>query len=222
MIMAVMAMDVLTFGSSYLQMNLLNEMFAGVDIPDIELDNNDLREGVIGVIYTIVYFVSGIIYIRWFRRAYWNLHTQTNKLRYTEGWAAGAWFVPFLNLFRPYHIMKELYTVTDDLLRANDGIRIGRKNFAILGTWWTFWIISAIIDQISFRLINQMETAEEFLLSSQVEMVSAAVNIPLGFIAIKVVKDYAAMEHKLYRRRKNGDGPLLDLSGDSSVIDTFI
>lgn len=221
MIMAVMVMDVLTFGSSFMQMNIVNEILNGIDVPEDELDSNDFREGAIDILYSVVYLISGVIYIRWFRRAYWNLHTQTNNLSYTEGWAAGAWFVPILNLFRPYKIMKELYQVTNDLLKGGSNSGFSSDKSGLLGIWWTLWVIAAIVDRISFRLINKMETPEEFLLSSQVEMVSAAISIPLGFLAIKVVKDYAVMERKLYLRDKNGDQPVLDLSGDQTIIDAF-
>ena len=45
---------------------------------------------------------SMVAFIMWFRRAYANLHRLDNVviLNHTEGWAAGAWFVPILNLFQ--------------------------------------------------------------------------------------------------------------------------
>ncbi len=51
----------------------------------------------------------------WFRRAYFNLHQKVSYLSHSEGWAAGSWFVPIVNLYRPYQIMKEIYVETKEL-----------------------------------------------------------------------------------------------------------
>lgn len=55
---------------------------------------NDDRQQMVAGIYSIAWIISGILFIQWFRRAYYNLN-QVKAMRYSEGWAAGAWFVPF-------------------------------------------------------------------------------------------------------------------------------
>jgi len=72
-------------------------------------------ELILCTIYFIFYSISVITFIMWFRRAYFNLHQKVNHLSYSEGWAAGSWFVPIINLYRPYQIMKEIYIETKKL-----------------------------------------------------------------------------------------------------------
>lgn len=65
--------------------------------------------GLTWIAYFIFFIISAIIYIQWFRRAYFNLHCEISDLKFTENWAAIGWFIPILNWFRPYSIMTELY-----------------------------------------------------------------------------------------------------------------
>ena len=45
----------------------------------------------IGVVNMIVFTLSAVTFIQWFRRAYFNLHLlNISWLRWKEGWAAGA------------------------------------------------------------------------------------------------------------------------------------
>jgi heme/copper-type cytochrome/quinol oxidase subunit 2 len=72
------------------------------------------------LLYTVISIISVVTFILWFRRAYYNLHTQTDGLRYKEYFAALWWFIPFLNLYKPKHIMNELYSQTEDVIREKD------------------------------------------------------------------------------------------------------
>jgi Domain of unknown function (DUF4328) len=101
-------------------------------------DNLDMVVAVLGLamsVFTIVYF------IRWFRRAYYNLHAiHSSEVSQSEGWAAGAWFVPFLNLVRPYQIMREIWTGTQ---RALPHRYPSISPAGLIGIWWALYIIMA-------------------------------------------------------------------------------
>ena len=86
---------------------MFKDIVVGKLVTDKILKENDLRVNIIFITETLVYIVSGIMFIRWFRRAYFNLHIVVNNLSFSEGWAAGYWFIPFANFNRPYRIMKK-------------------------------------------------------------------------------------------------------------------
>ena len=144
--------------------------------------------------YMIAHILSAVMFIQWFRRAYYNLHQKINHLSYSEGWAAGAWFVPILNLFRPYQIMKELYNETKNILLKN-GLNIS-KSFStnLLGLWWTLWIIGNFLGQAVFQSARSAETIDELTTMTMLNMASSIFGIPLALIAIKVIKDYSNIE----------------------------
>ncbi len=209
--------------SSYLQLNLLEKMAAGTHYSDESINANDIREGIVALAYMVGYIVSVVMFIRWFRRAYYNLHTQTRGLSFEEGWAAGCWFVPILNLFRPYQIMKELYVVTQKLLAGQ--LEVPRSaNLTIVNVWWTLWIISNIINNFVTRITWRAESVDDLILSSQLSIVTALIGIPLCLVTVRVIREYAEMESTLYRLVKE-EGTTsfedLDPTEDDNVLDAF-
>ncbi len=54
--------------------------------------------------------VSAGVFIAWFFRAYKNLRRLgVQNLRYGDGWAIGAWFIPFFNWVRPKQIANDIW-----------------------------------------------------------------------------------------------------------------
>ncbi|RZK31646.1 MAG: DUF4328 domain-containing protein, partial [Hymenobacter sp.] len=59
--------------------------------------------GLLSVVFLVLVGLSYVFLILWLRRAYYNLHQLPGiNPEYSDGWAAGAWFVPFLNFVRPF------------------------------------------------------------------------------------------------------------------------
>lgn len=121
LIWIVLTIEIISGISSYFQLNLLQIVAGGGTISMEEAESNDNREQIIAIVFLLAYIISGITFIMWFRRAYYNLHQRVNHLADTDGWAAGSWFVPIISLYRPFKIMRELYKETRTLL-ANKGL----------------------------------------------------------------------------------------------------
>ncbi len=205
----VLAMEIISIMSSYMQYDLLQTVKNGEFITEEAIDFNDNREFVVAVLYFIAYIISGITFIMWFQRAYYNLHQIVDNLSYGEAWAAGSWFVPFINLYRPYQIMKELYKTTIELLTKKGSIKKS-ISAGFLGWWWMLWIVDNVFARISLRL--PMETVDQMMTSTIVDMVDSIITIPLALITIKLIKEYAAIEPLLKRikfEEKINDNQLL-------------
>jgi len=221
---AVMFIEIAMIISSYLQINLLQRVVDGIDVSDAEVNWNDTREGIVGILYLVVFIISTVCFIMWFRRAYYNLHLKAKNLLYTEGWAAGAWFVPILNLFRPYQIMKELYEKTDQILSEHFGSYQEKKGTTIVGVWWFMWVVANIISNVSTRLTLRAETAEEFLGSTRLDLFSSIVSVPMAILAIIVILDYSKMEKRLYQLDKEeglASTHDLDFGGNEDILDAL-
>ena len=194
LIWIVLALDIVSLISGYFQYDLLQTAANGGKISIETAIANDTREQIIGIIHFIAFVISAVTFIQWFRRAYYNLHLRVNHLSHTEGWAAGSWFVPIVNLYRPYQIMKELYQETKELL-TKKGLSIN-ENFTTgyLGWWWTLWIINGIIGRFVFNYSMKAESIDEWTIITVASMVGNVVGIPLALITVKVIKDYSKVE----------------------------
>jgi hypothetical protein len=111
------------------------------------------------MIGTIVAFIA---YYMWKHRAYRNLRALgARHLEFTPGWVVGYYFIPILNLFRPYLAMKEIWLKSDPLGAP--------KRFTPaplqLKLWWTAWLTASFLGPISGflrirRSANNLTTAE--------------------------------------------------------------
>ena len=196
MLFVILFLDVVSGYSSYLQLGLLNDLNEGIFVPDDVLTTNNLRERIIGVLYSIAMLVSAVFFIQWFRRAYYNLQVRTGNCEHGEGWAAGSWFVPIISLFRPLHIMKEMDTKTSRLIGSTTG-KVVETNGVVIGFWWALWILNNYLGNYVLKMAFREETIENYISSTTVEMINSFVGVPLALLAYFVVKNYAQKEANL-------------------------
>jgi len=189
--------NLISLFSSYLQYQLLTQLSKGVEIANYKLEQNDGREQLVGIVTLIVSIISAVTFIQWFRRAYFNLHSLVPNLTYTEGWAAGSWFVPVIGFFRPYQIMVELYNKTIARLVERKLIENQSFDFTFVKVWWALWIIVSIIGRLVYKYISEAETLDKFIDCTIFSMVESILYIPLSLITIKVIKVYSNFENIL-------------------------
>lgn len=199
LIWIVLAVDIISAISSYMQIDLLQRFNDGEFFFDADIDANDKRETVVGVLYAVVYLISATTFIMWFRRAYNNLHIKVKNLSYSEGAAAWTWFVPIINLFRPFNIMKEMYGKTAEYL-AEKGVR-NRLNLSttVVSVWWALWIINNFFAQFVTRYARKAETIDTLITSSWLHIISTLIFVPLSFFAVNVIKRYSEAEDILIK-----------------------
>jgi hypothetical protein len=86
-------------------------------------------------------FVAGAIAIpMWCHRAYRNLPALgAGVVRFSPGWAAGSWFVPVLNLFRPYQVLRELWVQS----------RTSPEPWTLLKRGWAFFLLGSLLSSFT-------------------------------------------------------------------------
>lgn len=194
LIWLILIINIVSVVSGYFQYDLLRKLSEGIVVSTETANANDLRERIIAIVASVTEVISVVTFIRWFRRAYFNLHLRISDLRFTEGWAAGSWFVPIINLYRPLQIMKELYRKTKELLLTNGVNLRSDLSTGTLGWWWTLWIISGILDQGALRISLRYQTIDDLITATVVGIISSGVGIFSCLITIRVIKDYSDAE----------------------------
>lgn len=192
----ILVLDIISLTSSYLQLNLLKQLKEGVFVSDAKISANDTREQIIGIFYIIAFVISGVVFIQWFRRAYYNLQLRTGNCEHSDAWAAGAWFVPILSLFRPYNIMVELWEKTTDLINEKSNANLSRSKF-LIGLWWFLWIVSNYIGKYILKNAFNNKTIEDYINQTSVSIFDSAFSIPLAIVTIMMVRAYSKREAML-------------------------
>ncbi len=133
----------------FVEAHLLDGMSRGSRFNVTELQDSARRLLFIAKIQSLVSDACLIVLMVWLYRADKNLRAfGVEKLDYTPGWAVGWWFVPVLNLVRPYQVMREIWLASnpDFVGDRHDQWRKGPTGKFIL-IWWLatlVWICSAV------------------------------------------------------------------------------
>jgi hypothetical protein len=170
--------------SGLFELSLLNRIIAGEQVSNSELDNNDIRQGIVGLLQFLTYVTAAVVFIVWLHRAYKNVDAVApEERRYKTGWAIGGWFVPFLNLWRPKQIVNDVWRAG-----AQPSDVEGREPGGLLLTWWLLWIATGVAGQIGTRIYLSEDTAEEIRGGTIAYLVSDSIDLVTAILAIVVVR----------------------------------
>jgi hypothetical protein len=189
---------------------VLKDYLNGLDVSESRFESTDLLTAVIAGLTVLVLIATAVLFIQWFRRAYYNLHLRTKHCKYTESMALWAWFIPIVNLFRPNEIMREMVDTTAGLLNSDDKSISKIKNFVMF--WWIAWVINNISAQIIFRMNKNPDSAEEIIVSNNAELAVLPIEVIAAIFAILVIKSYSKLEEQLQLRENATDE--LELIGE--------
>jgi hypothetical protein len=134
-------------------------------------------DALLSMLQSLALVVGAIGFLLWFRRAYGNAIALGHRASFTPGWAIGAWFVPLLNLVRPYQIASAMW--------RHAGKHVG--NGPLLGFWWAFWIGNDLFAQIG-GLLWASHNEDTMLLGIQLTIVADIASVVAGVLAVDVVR----------------------------------
>lgn len=190
-----LGVSVVSVISTYMEYNLLEKISKGNFTMD-EAETNDRRQLVISLVELGVYITGIVVFIMWFRRAYFNLQEYFN-LKEVNGMAAGAWFIPFMNLWVPFRMMKEIWNYTQAKSTEGDA-EPKYESTAILGWWWFFWIAGNIIGNIvARRIFDRNAGAEEVMASDILYIFSDVLHITALALIILIIKKVSVFEDRM-------------------------
>lgn len=125
----------------------------------VNLESSDVVGVVAGIVYLLfaaVMIGSIVLVAMWIYRAHANLRAAgMDGLEFTPGWAVGWYFIPFANLIKPFHAMRELWNRS----LAEDG-SYGQDADPKLKLWWGTWIVGNIASNVSMRLQGMEDGGE--------------------------------------------------------------
>ena len=182
----------LSLQSDFMQMNLLG----GGSFSQAKAESNDARQRIIGLVFLAAFIVTGIAFLKWIYRANSNCRGfGAQDMEFSPGWSIGYYFIPIMNLYRPFAAMKEIWKVSGN--PANWRSATGSP---LLGWWWALWLISGILGQVSFRMSLNTDTISSLQVATIASIISAVVDIPLCLVSVKLVSAVFAKQESLVKK----------------------
>ncbi len=150
-------------------------------VSDSDIQANDDRQAAIAGFAIIAVLGTAIAFLAWIHRAHKNLPSLgADGLRFTPGWAVGWFFIPIMNVVRPYQVTSEIWRASDPEIPAGDAWRTARTS-SIVGWWWAINILAGVLSQVAIRTYNRGEDLTELIAADYIYVVSDCVDI-IGII----------------------------------------
>jgi hypothetical protein len=148
----------------------------------------------------IVLLVTALLWLLWFRRAYWNLLALgAGRLRYTGGWAVWGWLVPLLSLVRPKQLLNDIWRASDPALPVDQDNAWRRRPVPSVLTWWWLVFLASVIARAvtteSFHTLAQVMTfgllgraIDVIQPTSGIQALADLLTVIAGLLALRVVR----------------------------------
>lgn len=187
MLWAQIIVAVISIVSGNLEYQLLSDYQNGVYTSQEQAiadgEANDLRQGIIGIIFLVVIVISGFLILRWIHRANYNARQLgAENMKFSPGWSIGYYFIPILALWKPYQAMKEIWKASKEPSNWES-----QETSGILPLWWTLWLVSSVLGQAIFRLSMNAEELEELKVLNIIYQVSDVIDIALALVFMAIV-----------------------------------
>jgi len=142
-----------------------------------------------------------IAFLMWIHRAHRNLPAlRAGPLRYSPRWAVGYFFIPILNLIRPYQVMREIWRESDParLPAPGDDLEATKvSSAAIVGWWWGTFLLMLIARQ-AVRPFCGFDTPDALVASMWIGVAIAIIGIAAAVVAIVMVYRVDAHQSRRY------------------------
>jgi len=100
-----------------------------------------LGSGCQALLYLGAFVATAVVFSMFLHRCCGNAHALgAEGMEFTPGWTVGWFFIPIMNLFKPYQAVQEIHRATDPEAGPYDWHQ--RAVPAVFGWWWALWLVS--------------------------------------------------------------------------------
>lgn len=165
---------------------LLYENFLGIKTP--EASTVGIYANIL-IIQAAIYALTGVAFLLWFYRMHKNLFAlRVDGLRFSSDWAVGCFFIPILNLFRPYQVAAEIVKGSNSTHSS-----VGNESWktspipVIVIVWWGLFLLSSLLSVVAGFIVVEGfggDTFRYFLSVSAIENMARIIGAIFAIILI--------------------------------------
>jgi hypothetical protein len=178
---------VLALISGLVYLHILGEIAAGAKLPKGVAEASDTREGLIILLQALLFLMTTVAWLLWQHRAYSNLRLiGSRQTERSPGWSVGYWFIPFLNLVRPYNITAELWHRSES--RNAPAQVIPLSGTPLLTLWWLSYLAANMTARVYSSMVSDATAVAQLITAKWIDMVSDALLLIAAVAAIQVIR----------------------------------
>lgn len=166
--------------------HLFNQMISGREYSEDTLLFFDDLAGMLGLITIIIFIFTATTFVRWMLSAFDTLLERGMIMPFSRQYVAWAFFIPFINLARPYQVVSGLY---EGAMQMAGVEKTTEKSYLI--PWWLLYLVAGLIGNISLRLSLRSETLETVRNTFYMDIVSSAMLVGSAWLIIQIINSYS-------------------------------
>ena len=127
----------------YAEIDFVHQLRAGSSVTQTDATGMVRTRSLINLVYLSAWVTTALFFSLWTYRITKNLlPLDYRDQRFSPGWSVGWWFIPVLNLLRPYQVMKEIWQGSFPNAGADrQPAPLIPPTSLLLGWWWAAWLI---------------------------------------------------------------------------------
>lgn len=132
------------------------------------------------------YIVIAVLFLRFLYKAVQQAKGFTTPYSYASpGWAVGYWFIPFINLYRPFQAVKALFKAC--ATQAGDEAKPAAGE-QLLSAWWAMFLVANMVAWMFAESATDMSTPAGITAYTEYSIVSNVLLLVATFLFWQVLK----------------------------------
>lgn len=175
-----------------LQLVYLGDILGGGTYTEQGAAAVDARQETVSIVHLLLWVICAILFLRWIHRARTNLGAMgAAGLKYSPAWSVWSFFVPILNVYRPFQVVREIWKASEPVDRG-DNTWMMIPTPPIIKWWWGFYVAAVMSGQVSSNLLRSENAGvaglQDISLGLLILLLSNVVEIPAAIAASRIVK----------------------------------
>lgn len=168
---------------------LMGDVRRNLPVANEQIEALQRSEGLLRLIWIPSYLAMAIAFLTWIHRAHRNLPSLgAQDLEFSPRGAVGWYFFPFLNLFKPYQVMREISNASDSRYLAVSGSAWrGQNATTSVRLWWASFLVANVLSSAAGRAEEFADTPGAFQFVAGASMVGYGLTMIAAALAARVI-----------------------------------
>ncbi len=126
-----------------------------------------------------LYVITYVVLLQWIYQSNKNLRALSGEhMRFSPPWSVVWFLVPVFNLWKPYHVMMEIWDVSH---------RDNKADPTIVGQWWLLFVVSMIVSRFPRVVTTSGDDAGTYATSALMYVLSDSAEVMLSVVTLFLV-----------------------------------
>ena len=150
--------------------------------------------GLVEIIGGMAALVSLVFWLMWVHRTYQNLRAlNAEGLRYSPGWAVAYYFIPIVQLFRPFQVMRETWRASDPRHEGGTSWRNAPEPI-LVNVWWALELFAIGLAVLWAAFETNRSNTKAQLAAAFVDVFNTPLGVLLFVMQILIVERLTLMQ----------------------------